>query len=143
MIQNLKLNIPLHDLQDQLLEDTSNLEVVTDYSVDDEDLHHEVIVGSTSNLTVDTDEVLEVTSNLSQLPDDTDLKMKYPITDEDTSNIEEVTHDSKLEIKYFIDDEDLRSEILEDTSNLEVVTEYSIADEDFHGVVIDMIQYCR
>ena len=30
-----------------------------------------------------------------------------------------------IDIKYFIDDEDLRSEVLENTSNLEV-----IADED-------------
>ena len=102
-------------------------------------MHHEVIVGSTSNLTVDTDEVLGVTSNLKVLPDDSNLKMKFPTTDEDTSNSRRGTLDSKLEIKYFIDDEDMRSEILEDTSNLEVVTEYSIADEDFpHGVVIDM-----
>ena len=61
--------------------------MVTDYSIDDEDLHHEVIVGSTSNLTVDTDEVLGVTSNLKQLPDDSNLKMKYSMTDEDASNM--------------------------------------------------------
>ena len=61
-----------------------------------------------TNLTVDTVEVLEVTSNLSQLPDDTGLKMKYPMTDEDASNIEEVTHDSKLEIKYFIDEDEVK-----------------------------------
>ena len=89
----LKIKYSIADLQDELLEDTSNLEVVTDYSIDDEDLHHEVIVDSTSNLTVDTDEVLEVTSNLSQLPDDTDLKMKYSITDEDLpSEVLDITH---------------------------------------------------
>ena len=84
------------------------------------------------------------------------------MTDEDTSKyIEEVTHDPKLEIKYFIDDEvlsidipedssnmgevtddsklkikysiaDLQDQLLEDTSNLEVVTDYSIDDEDMH-----------
>ena len=49
-----------------------------------------------------TVELLGVTSNLSQLPDDTGLKMKYLITDEDapgdTNIIEEVTHDSNLKI---------------------------------------------
>ena len=50
----IKYSIADKDLPDQLLEDTSNLEVVTDYSIDDEDLHHGVVVDSTSNLTVDT-----------------------------------------------------------------------------------------
>ena len=42
---------------------------------------------------MDTDEVLGVTSNLSQLPDDTGLKMKYSITDEDLpSEVVDITH---------------------------------------------------
>ena len=144
----LKIKYSIADLQDQLLEDTSNLEVVTDYSIDDEDLHHEVIVGSTSNLTVDTDEVLGVTSNLKVLPDDSNLKIRYSTTTEDqtidiledNSNMEEITDDSKLKIKYSIVDEDLRREVQEDTSNLEVVTDYSIDDEDLHhGVVVDPV----
>ena len=57
----IKYSIVDKDLPDQLLEDTSNLEVVTDYSIDDEDLHHGLVADSTSNLTVDTDEVLGVT----------------------------------------------------------------------------------
>ena len=79
----IKYSIVDEDMQSEVLQDSCNLEVVSDYCIDDEDLHHEVIVDSTSNLTVDTVEVLEVTSNLSQLPDDTDLQMKYSITDED------------------------------------------------------------
>ena len=58
---------------------------------------------------------------MKELPDDSNLKIRYSTTTEDqpidiledNSNMEEVTDDSKLKIKYSIGDEDLRSEVLE------------------------------
>ena len=64
MIQNLKLNIPLidEDLRSEVLEDTRNLEVVTEYSIADEDLHHGVTHSR------------QVTDDSTDLPDEFEQK---------------------------------------------------------------------
>ena len=119
--------------------------MVTEYSIADEDLHHGVVVDTTSYMTVDTVELLEDTSNLSLIPAHPNLKIKYLITNEelqvpgDTNIIEEVRDDSHLKIRYSTTTEDQTIDILEDNSNMEEITDdsklkmkYSIVDEDLH-----------